>query len=433
MTDLVEKWNQEYFEGRLSTDVLYLLKDLPGQSAEVHAFVTRVFRFMKQAKFRPEDFSLLLGWAVGFLPSRILPGAWGGLIPPITIEGRHSKIDTYLELNNWHPLGESSSLLDLGCGFPPQTTVDTAKSYPGWQIIGADPSFGRYILHDEFGDYACFKEDGTLRYFQPSSMDLPRWDDLYKDPDATRSRFVALYKRLRQLPANEISEDLKITEEDSAKLIENPLRMYERSNLTFREGGIGAVDVRNLDAVRCMNVLMYFDAAFREKARRWVAEILKVGGIFICGVDWVRTTSARYTVYQKESNRLVAKEFAFSIENIRAVQFVSWFALHDDDPETCLLAEAVGVLRSDHEFCRDFDHGLDRLLSEIGICPRRSDGYLGGVEEGITPQELERRLATIGELDSRGFVERGVEVLTRAGYNAWRNCVGHISFTPRGA
>ena len=74
---LLDRWNHEFFDAGLSSEVLDLLKDLPNQNAEVHAFVERMFRFMKHAKFPAKDFSILMGWAVGFLPSRILPGAWG--------------------------------------------------------------------------------------------------------------------------------------------------------------------------------------------------------------------------------------------------------------------------------------------------------------------------------------------------------------------
>jgi len=431
MMNVLDRWNQEFFELRLSAEVLDLLKDLPNQNTEVHAFVERMFRFMKQAKFPAEDFSVLLGWAVGFLPSRILPSAWGGLIPPITIEGRHQKIDEYLSINPWRPLGPGSTLLDLGCGFPPRTSVDTSERHPEWRVIGADPSFGRYLLYDEQGNYACFREDQTIRYFQPSGMDLSLWDELFRDPEATMARFGALLKRLLDLHPDGNSDQLRVIEEGPVKLIEHPLKSYERPNLSFIEGGIGKVDVRDLDAVRCFNVLMYFDSTYRKNALQWIGEILKPGGLFICGLNWFKSTNTRYSVYRKESDRLAPREFAFSVENIRSLQIVSWFTMHDDDYETCKLAEVLSVIRSDSGFVRDFDKNMDQLQAENGICPRKEDGYLGGVVEGLTPAELEQSIAIIGvQLDARGFSERAAETLKQAGYNAWRNCVGHIAIAP---
>ncbi len=431
MTNLLDRWNQEFFEGKLSVEVLDLLQDLPNQNAEVHAFVERIFRFMNQSNIPAEDFSILLGWSVGFLPSRILPSAWGGLIPPITIEGRHKKIDEYLAKNPWRPLGPGSTLLDLGCGFPPRTSVDTSELHPEWRIIGADPSFGRYLLYDEQGNYGCFREDQTIRYFQPSGMDLTLWDELFRDPNATRARFGALLKRLLDLHPDENSGQLRVIEDGPVKLIEHPLKSYERPNLSFIEGGIGKVDVRELDAVRCFNVLMYFDSAYRKNALRWIAEILKPGGLFMCGLNWAKSTNSRYTVYRKESERLTPVEFAFSVENLRTLQIVSWFAMHDDDYETCKMAEVLSVLRCDSGFVRDFDKTMDELQSEYGICPRKEDGYLGGVADGLTPAQLEQGIAAIGDqLDARGYVDRAAAVLRHAGYNAWRNCVGHIAVTP---
>jgi Methylase of chemotaxis methyl-accepting proteins len=428
MNELLNRWNQQYFDGKLSPAILEFLKDLPNQSDEVQSFVERMFRFMNLAGFPARDFSVILGWAIGFMPSRILPGAWGGLIPPITLEGRHIKIDDYLAINPWKALRDGSKLLDLGCGFPPHTTLDTAKRFPHWQITGADPSFGRYIVYDERGNYACFREDRTIRYFQPSRTDLTQWDVLYSDPEAARAHFSLILDELLSGISDDGNELVTI-EKSQGKLICNPLRLHERKNVQFREGGIGALDVTGFDAVRCFNVLMYFDSTFRQNALEWVANILKPDGIFICGLDWARSSAARYSVYRKESGTLQLKEFAFSIDNIRALQIVSWFALHDDDFETNQMVHAVRLLRSDENFLRDFDRDMDDLLANAKICPRGADGYLGGVEEGVSPIELERRMAAIEqELDTRKFTERAVQILRQAGYEAWRNCVGHIAF-----
>jgi len=431
MTNLLDRWNQQYFHGRLAPEVLEHLRDLPGQSAEVHAFVERIFRFMNHAKYPAEDFSVLLAWAIGFLPSRVLPGAWGGLVPPITLEGRHTKINEYLARNPWHPLGSGATLLDLGCGFPPLTTIDTAKAFPDWRITGADPSFGKYIIYDEHNDYACIRSDGSIRYFQPSIMDFGRWESLYQDQVATRAHFSELFAKLRGNLDGVDSGEMSVVEQDGGRLVRNPLRSYETKNLSFQEGGIGDVSIENLDAVRCMNVLMYFDSDARMKARDWIAQILKPNGIFICGVNWFKSTNSRYTVFRKENEHLAAKEFSFSIDNIRTLQIVTWFALHDTDDETCRLAEALRVLRSDVDFLRDFDQALDRIFALHQICARKPDGYLGGISEDITPAELERRLsAAESEIASEGFGEKAVKVLQNAGYDAWLNCVGHISITP---
>ena len=136
------------------------------QRPEVRDFVERAFRLMALSKFDPRDLSPAMArFFVVFAPS-ILPGAWGGIVPPITMPGRHKKIDAYLRSNPWTNFGPGTVLLDLGCGFPPQTSMDAAEAFPEWQIVGADPAFEPYLLYDERENYASFDLNGKLRYFQ---------------------------------------------------------------------------------------------------------------------------------------------------------------------------------------------------------------------------------------------------------------------------
>ena len=428
----IEKLNEEYFDGGLSPTVLKLLADLADQPQEVQEFVERMFRFMKIADFQATDFSSLLGWAIGSIIPRILPGAWGGMIPPITLKERHQKIDEYISLNPWSKVESEGTLLDLGCGFPPSTTVETALRLDKWQIIGADPSFAYYIVYDEIGDYASFDQQGELKYFQAGVPSVERWDDLLRDPDTTRTRFVGLLQNLLDnLPESDPEETTSV-EKGENKLIKNPIRGYEGPNLSFLRGGIGELDIGKVDIVRCFNVLFYFDRAFRNKSLVWFADIINDGGLLICGSNWSKSVESRYTVYRKENDNLAEKEFAFSIDNLRPLGPLPWFALHDDDYETNLRAKVARVIRSDSEFQDDFDKSLDLLLSEFELCPRGEDGYLGGVDPGLPGEELEKRWAEIVErLDNDGYVEGAVSVLKGSGYDAWRNCVGHIGVDPK--
>lgn len=84
---------------------------------------------------------------------------------------------------------------------------------------------------------------------------------------------------------------------------------------------------------------------------------------------------------------MAEREFAFSIDNLRPLGIAPWFALHDDDDETRLLANTIRVIRSAPEFRRDFDARLDQILAELGLCPRGEDGYLGNFEQGISPED----------------------------------------------
>ena len=108
---------------------------------EVQSWIERMARQMKAQRFDGRDLNEVLAWVLGALLAKILPGAWGGAVPPITLEGRHTAIDDYLERNPWRALVSGDRFLDLGCGFPPLTTMDSAKRFPGVQLTGADPSF----------------------------------------------------------------------------------------------------------------------------------------------------------------------------------------------------------------------------------------------------------------------------------------------------
>ena len=177
------------FGGRLSPEVRDLMAPLAGESDEVQAFIERMCRTMRRQRIGAEDLSETLAWSIAYFLPKILPGAWGGSVPPITSEGRHRTIDDYLECNPWRALGPGDRFLDLGCGFPPVTARDTARRFPDVRVTAPDPSFARYLVRHGNGDYACFGPDTELLYFQPGTNAVERWEELYRDPEDTRRRF----------------------------------------------------------------------------------------------------------------------------------------------------------------------------------------------------------------------------------------------------
>jgi hypothetical protein len=417
----VEELCDRYLGARPSEAVLQLLKNAEQQRPEVRDFVERAFRLMALSKFHPRDLSPAVArFLVIFAPS-ILPGAWGGIVPPITLAGRHKKIDAYLRSNPWTTFSPGIVLLDVGCGFPPQTSMDAAEAFPEWQIVGADPAFDPYLLYDERGNYASFDLNGTLRYFQPGRPE--EFLTLYADRPATIQHFSKAFAQL--LPGLPIDEGtLSTAEQGGMRLLRHPMRIYERSNLRFIQGGFGSSDLPQAGVVRGFNVLLYFDADFRRKAEAWVAKTLHPGGLFICGRDDWASLNAYYSVYRNEGGVLVEKEFAFGAETVR---HCAWFSLHDGERETWRLAELLGILRSDRNFVRDYDARLDVLLAENGIAVRDADGYLAEPANPIDPARALPAYQIIVRVIEAEFADRAVSVLQRAGLNAWRNPVGHIA------
>jgi hypothetical protein len=424
MSSIVDQWNAAYFGNRLSAAAVAALDGLNDASADAQALTDRAFRLMRVARFGAADLSVLTAQTLATSMPKTVPSAWGGAVPPVTMAGRHRKLDRYIAANPWHrPTGEPI-LLDLGCGFPPFTAVDSAAELTGWRIIGADPSFDRYLVYDDRGDYACFDDDEDLRFYQSGIRD--------PDPAATRARFHGLLHHLLPLLPGDDSSELAEVHSHGARLVRNALRHYETDNLVLIRGGVGSFDITGgVDVIRCMNVLMYFDQSFRERTLQWAGGLLRPGGLFVCRSNWAHSISSRYSVYQQRDGHLEPCEFAFSIDNLRPVALAPWYALHDDNFENLCNAEAVGIIRSDENFRRRFDERLDALLARSGVCHRGADGCLGGADPNLTPADIEERgAALIEQLEREGFVDDVVTVLRHAGRNAWRNAAGHIAMQP---
>jgi hypothetical protein len=426
----ISELSDRYFAGGLSPEVVELLGPIDQERPEVQEFVERMFRLMHAEHIQARDFSEGLAWVVGNFLAGILPGAWGGIVPPITQKGRHSGIDEYLASNPWRKLAAGDRLLDLGCGFPPITTLDSAARFPDVQITGVDPSFGKFLVREQNGDYAVFTGDGTLIYFQAGANTSDAWDGLYRDPEETRRRFAASLASLRALLPDDSDELSRITS-NGTELVRNPVHEFAGANVGFEQRGFGDAGLSGFDAVRCFNVLIYFDDAFRSTALKWLAETLVDGGVSVTGTDWSSSRFARYSVHQAENGAMVPREFAFSIENVRPLELVALFSLHDDDHDLGLLSKLIGVLRSDDSFRRDIDTRLDELQAEIGFCSRKTNGYLGPMPQGPNAHVLATAAEKIGsELEKDGFNERAAELLERQGYRSWVNCVGHVAIDP---
>jgi len=429
-------WNstEELFErtfgDRSLAERFALLKKLEGERTEVKEFVGRAFRIMAISKTPPQNVSPGLAWILGVMIPGLLPGAWGNVVPPVTYEDRHLLINQYLAGNPWATFPDGSVLLEMGCGFPPQTAIDAARDFPQWQVIGADLRFDPYVVYDVEGNYACMDHAGAVRYFQPGATNRTTFLTLYNEKEATCQRFSDLFARLREkLPAHHGNAHTEI-EHEGARLVANPIRSYERSNLKLIETGLGE-DAPAADIIRVFNVLFYFDSAFRRRAEEWALRTLRPGGLFLCGGDGAKTLESRYSVYRKEHDSLVRKEFAFSLDNVRPPTVLPLFCLHDQEKETFELATLLGVLNSDGKFSRDYNSRLDELLAKKNMWVRQPDGFLGLPPVQLDPAEWFTEIIAIHQqMAEDGFVDRAVAVLQHAGYHAWKNPVGHVAVDP---
>jgi hypothetical protein len=426
----LQKINKTYFNNELSADVLELLAPIEHERPEVHQWLERMSSYMQQQCIGARDFSEGTAWLIATFVPKLLPGAWNGAVPPITLKGRHARVDHYLASNPWNKLESGGKFLDLGCGFPPETTIDSAATFSDIQVVGADPSFGRYLIKDADNNYAGFNADRELLYFQPESFSIDRWEAMFADPDATRLRYLGYLEQARpELPGD--PDSYQKWQQGDIVVEQNPIIKFETDNLKFVQQGIGSGFSDNFDAIRCFNVLIYFNREFREQALRWAPTQLKEEGIFIAGVNWAHSRAARHSVYQCQDGQMAHREFAISIDNLRPLEIVPWFTLHDDDYDTLAMVELVRVLRSDQDFIRPFDQRMDQLLGEHDFCARKDNGYLGGLSKNAGPEAMDSipNLVNTG-LQQDGFVEVAVDVLNNNGFEAWVNCAGHIAINP---
>ncbi len=415
--------------GQPSPGILQVLKPLAQERPEVRDFVRRALQLTGISGLGPENLSpfFAMGLAVS---AGILPGAWGGMVPPITRAGRHQAIDEYLAHTRWHRFGTGTVMLEVGCGFPPQTAVDASARFPDWRVIGADPVFDQYLYEDD-DMYACCSADGHVRYFsrQPNA-DMSVWVRLYADRAATTRRVSALFEQLvATLPFPDDGE-MSVAAAGGSRLTRWPLKRWESANLRFVQAGIGSGDVPAVDLIRCFNVLMYYDAQFRLQFEAWAASKLHDGGLAVTGLNAPNHAEAHYEVYRKEGIALVEKEFAFSIDNVRTLSIMPWFSMHDDQPGAIRLAHAMRIIRSDEQFREEFDARVDDLLSANGLMVRDAGGYLAWAADSSLAAIAADNSALSAQLDREGFTEGACDVLRRAGFTAWRNEAGHVAVDP---
>jgi len=421
----VRDLNRRRFNGQLAAATIERLEPLPDRE-DARAFLERGAMLMERGAMPAQDFSPFQAEMFASVAAHLLPGCWGGRVPPITLAGRHVRIDQLVRKLQ----GDSGRMLDIACGFPPLTTIDSSSALGGWDIVGVDRSLPEYFVHDQHGNYCLYDERGSALYFQPLVPTKDTWEELLGDAEASAKRFEALLEELLRQRGNSSDAPLNV-EHDGCSLSVHPVHDYESPNLRFVRSDLESLVAEPADFVRCFNMVMYFDGQFRRLAMERFAALLRDGGRLICGTDWGWTTEARYISYVKRDRAVVPQELAFSLDNLTPIGVATFYTLHADEPEANMVAELCGVLRGDASFSSTFADVNDRLRAKHELCPRGSDGYFTDSLPAENPAAMWHIAGDYSvELD-KALAQEACGALARAGRQARVNEIGHVAVAIR--
>ncbi|MDJ0667151.1 MAG: CheR family methyltransferase [Desulfobacterales bacterium] len=422
-SDLVE----QYLGRRLPPAMAEVIA-LPQMPIDAQALIRRMLALMQRARYPVTDFNFFLIQMLATMVPGVLPCSWDGRIPPLTVPGRHRKLDAYVAAQDWPTTAIPPVFVDLGCGFPPVTTVDTAGMLPDWKVYGVDRFFAEYVVYDSKGHYACFDSGGRYHYFQPRMS--PEGMAMYADPEATQAHFETLFEELLPLLPNTAGDASTTVTRNAHQLVRHQISEFETENLVFVQAEIDTLELPPARVVRCMNVLVYFSPPVRKKMLRRIAALLGEGGLLIAGTSGFGI-DARYSVYRKTGGALVPDEFAFGIENLRSLGIMPYFTICEGDNEATLLAQLMGAIRADPSYWPALSNRVDKLLAQAGISQRGPDGFLQPPPEETPRSEIRRKIEALWrQIIKERFLAGALETLARAGYTAWENDAGDIAIRP---
>lgn len=269
----------------------------------------------------------------------------GRFIPIITARGRLDALASLLA-SRLGDAGRPLQVADVGTGQPPFTTVELAARLVGARVHGFDLYLADALVQRPDGAYAVFDGAGALRAVHCS--DPARLHALLLDWSHHAAEFTAAYSRLRDgAGPGEVARG-----RDGWELMAQPaqalLRAAGRPDVQLHAVAPGdfllaAVPEDSLDAVWSFNCLLHYSPAPRRAAMATMARRLRPGGLIMEGYTSPSGAHAIYQVWRREGSQLAPIEFGWTTSNLR---YPLW-PLHDDDPQTELLARILGHLGRD--------------------------------------------------------------------------------------
>lgn len=386
MKEIIAKWNTDYYVGELSQACLEELDKIDTDNCELMEFLDTWTFYFYMAGGHARNISPL---GASFLPEiakSYMPSLWAN-IPPITRGGRLRLVDRIAHDVLGITPDQAIHFLDVGCGYPPLPTVETAETCPKWSCVGIDPNFPVWILFDDEDNASCFDEAGTLVYIQYLQGGLqPALNIVQRD----RQRRALEWERIHQNPT--LREEWLLGE----RLLKDPAKHYERDNLSFRTSTLTGLSAdQTFDLIRCMNVFPYFDGQAILDNIRHAKSLLADLGVFICGISSEWVGPARYLTYQKHGDALTPQLFGMDLNKFSQREANGWWAFYKDQPDTLFLAKVVRLVSDNGDLFDHVNSVIDRIEHELGHSHRDSDGYLHQTGFLIATTEYEYLLQTL--------------------------------------
>ena len=219
---------------------------------------------------------------------------------------------------------------------------------------------------------------------------------------------------------------------DGNRLVRNHVRDFEGKNIKFIESEIDDLQLPAAGAIRCMNVLLYFEKDFREIMQASMSTLLDHDGVLITGFNHPFGIYARYVINKKGRHEIFSLRIRFQSRQPATSGCRSWLTLADEDREAELLADVTAPFGPTGTSGRNSTHTLTSY--------ERSMEFAGGIvtvypftEEARTASPsviMEKTSALWSQLEDEGYTDGAVDALERAGYQAWKNAVGDIAVLP---
>lgn len=426
-----ESINAQYYHGDLPPLIMEVLQGAERRGPEIQELTERIVRSASEAGIPARRLSPLglAEFGNGIAEAR-LPALNGDLIPPITLPGRHGKIDGLVRLREsteWI----ARKMLDYGCAVPPYTTIDSSNAMSDWNFVGLDPFVQPYYLHGPDGTWAIFdSEGGCLKLVPGREIDLESRKSLFRDSGG-RARFVDAFSTFESLIDKDETTRAEYVRGDW-KLIAHPFSQYRAPRLEFVATESEAAEHGPYSVVRCMNVFMYNHA--RSAYLEWIPRILEPDGIVITGRDALSSAEATFFIHHFDGTELRAEEFCFSVDCLRPYAIMPWFTYNDADPDTLAIVSISRTLRQSREFSRVLDATFDELWRRMGSYNiDENDCLVPTVELTSWPRALFEIVDLVDSIrvGDKSIEERTVRELEAHGIRAWKNEIGFLSVDPQ--